>query len=186
MFRNPALVLTVVVVMVATLTMTSRAVTGQDADTEGSPLVGSWIITFPDAPQAPPSLYTFTSDGTVVGNSVNGARHGVWSTGTTDADEYSLTVWGVVADPMLGPPGLLHIWGSLVFGEDQNTFNLMYFVEFVGADGTVAAVEGPFQATGVRIEDQPIEGLGTPEADGTPGIAPIASPVADGTPVAAA
>ncbi|HEV2109184.1 MAG TPA: hypothetical protein VGR16_13045 [Thermomicrobiales bacterium] len=186
MFRYPALVLMMVVVTVATLTMTSRAVTRQDADAEGSSLVGSWIITFPDIPQAPPSLYTFTSDGTVVGSSANGARHGVWTTGTTDAGEFSLTVLGVISDPAVGPPGLLHIWGSLVLGDDQDTFSLLYFVEAIAADGTVAAVEGPFQALGIRIEDQPIEGLGTPEADGTPGIVPIASPVVDGTPVAAA
>jgi len=71
----------------------ANAVAQDDAQTAGHPLVGSWLVTFPGDPTIPPSLYTFGADGTVVGTSADGARHGSWAaTGPRTAD---LTVVGL-------------------------------------------------------------------------------------------
>ena len=153
---------------------------------EGHPLVGSWLIVFPDDPQPPPSLYTFDGDGTVIGTSAAGARHGSW-TATGDRTGTFTVLGSAAAVP--GPfVGLVQLSGSVDVDESGDSFTLAYQAAEVAPDGTLLPSEGPFTAQGTRITVELSTAPGTPtleeetvEADetapvGTPG---TATPIAD-------
>ncbi len=150
----------------------------QDATEPGDrhPIVGSWMIAFPDNPDAPPSFYTFAADGTVVGTSSAGGRHGAWQVGA-DGQVVEFTVAGLAS---VGPSAAfipIRILGEAVVAEDGNTLTITYVVEPLDpqvADGVAA---GPFTATGTRIGVEQLELPGTPEATPEPGMDGEATPL---------
>ena len=150
------------------------------------PLVGSWIVTFPGNPIAPPSLYTFDGDGTVIGSSAAGARHGSWiATGDRTGTFTVVGASGIGSAPVAG---LVQLSGSADVAESGDSFTLAYQAAEIAPDGTLLPAEGTFTAQGLRISVELTTAPGTPtleeetvEADetapaGTPG---TATPVAE-------
>lgn len=160
---------------------------GEGGVPEGHPLVGSWLILFPDAPLTPPSLYTFGADGTVVGDSDGGPRHGSWE--ATGDRTGAFTVVGLGEGPAGAVLGLVQLRGSIDVDEAGDAFTLAYYASAVAADGALLPEEGPFTAAGQRIIVQQPTAPGTPTLDeatpeaGTPAAATPenleATPVSD-------
>lgn len=170
----------------------SFAQDAQDATSrEGHPLVGSWLVTVPNAPGVPPSLYTFGADGTVVGASADGARHGSWEATSETAGDF--VVVGL-SGPGSAVIGLVRFRGALGVDDSGDSFVLTYEAEAIAPNGAVSAPEGPFTIQGTRIAVIPAA-QGTPEAgastappEGTPMVGEViatslATALPDGTPV---
>src|SRR4051812_34260493 len=98
---NVRVALLSVVVVAALASFVGFDRTGAQDKPDSHPIVGSWILEFPDSPDSPPSFYTFSADGTVVGTSTAGGRHGAWALGD-DGQTVVFTVAGF-ADFGLGP-----------------------------------------------------------------------------------
>jgi len=147
-----------------------RVLAQGDADVpDRHPLVGSWLVLFPDAPAAPPSLYTFGADGTVVGSSDAGPRHGAWE--ATGDRTGAFTVVGLGEGPAGVVRGLVLLRGSVDVSEMGENFTLAYYASAVAANGSVLPEDGPFTAVGRRIVVEqptapatPVLGEATPEA----------------------
>ena len=123
------------------------------------PLVGSWLITFPGTPGTPPSLYSFGADGTVVGSSASGARHGSWE--ATGDHSGALTVLGLDGE---GPSifrDLVEITGSIDVDENGDAFSFVYHGALVAADETALPSEAPSTAEGQRIVVEQLTAPGT-------------------------
>lgn len=154
------------------------ALAQDDEQSAGHPLVGSWMVSFPNNPATPPSLYTFGADGTVVGESADGARHGSWAaTGERTAD---LTVLGLVGP---GPVdvGLVRFRGTVEVGEADDEFTLDYDAELLAPDGLVLSPEGSATARGTRIGVERRDAAGTPAGEATPdaGASAAGTPMVD-------
>ena len=171
-------ILVVLGVLVLGSSLAGGRILAQEADGVPAehPLVGSWLIVFPDNPAAPPSLYTFGADGTVVGSSVAGARHGTWE--ATGDRVGAFTVLGLAGDEQTAFLGLLQLSGSIDVAADGNEFTLVYHAAAIAPDGTVLPSVGPFTARGLRILVEPPTAPGTPTlGEATPAVAetPVAS-----------
>ena len=163
------------VVLVSSLVGTGALAQDAGDTPEEHRLVGSWLILFPDDPGAAASLYTFGADGTIVGSSAAGPRHGTWeATGDRTA---AFTVLGLVGGPQLPVVGLLRLRGTVEVDEAGSGFALTYSAETIAPDGTVSPASGPLTARGTRITAQTPTETGTPTQDG-------ATPAAGGTPTA--
>lgn len=174
------IVFALVVVSALGLVLVGRGLAQDEtADLGDHPLVGSWLVTFPDSPDTPPSLYTFAADGTVIGSSAAGPRHGAWRSAADDQTA-EFTVFGVSADPFRGPlAAVVEIRGRAVVDESGNTITITYVVGPVDTSTTRFPMDGPYQATGTRIEVQPMPTLEATPAPGevTPAAGtPVASP----------
>ena len=165
-------------------TLVAARVLAQDGEEVpvGHPLVGSWLITFPDVPGTPPSLYTFDADGTVVGSSATGARHGGWE--ATGDRSGAFTVLGLAGEGPAAFRELVELRGTVDVDETGDGFALTYFAAPILPDGTSLPSEGPFTAAGERIEVDRLAVPGTPapsEATPAAGATPAGTPLVDET-----
>ena len=143
-----ALLSALIVAALASLVEFDR--TGAQDEPNGHPIVGSWILEFPDSPDSPPSFYTFSADGTVVGTSAAGGRHGAWELGD-DGQTVVFTVAGL-ADFGLGSGFVvIEIFGEVTVDPDSNTLVIEYIVRTQDAELAPVVASGPFIANGKRI-----------------------------------
>ena len=168
-----ALFSAVIVAALASLVVFDR--TGAQDEPNGHPIVGSWILEFPDSPDSPPSFYTFSADGTVVGTSAAGGRHGAWEL-DDDGQTVVFTVAGL-ADFGLGSGFVvIEIFGEVTVDPDANTLVIEYIVRTQDAELAPVVASGPFIANGKRITVERFD-AGTPEVSPTPGDEVNATPV---------
>jgi hypothetical protein len=182
MARRLSITLMVVAISVAALLVGTRGL-AQDQPSPTHPLIGSWLITFPDDPTLPPSLYTFNSEGTVIGTNLQGTRHGAWqATGDRTAD---MTVIGYASGPARVMATLVTVHAQLDVDASGNHLTIRYTVT-VGREA-LARTSGPYTATGERITVEPMPAVteGTPLAPTItaptmtpPAATPAATPVA--------
>ena len=171
--RRPILLAAAALVILAGAFALSRGATAQDDATDEHPLVGSWVLTFPDDPGVPPSLYTFSADGTVIGTNVQGTRHGAWeSTGPQTAD---MTIVGYPVGPVRIVSALVIIHAQAEVDPSGDRLTITYTV--TAGDGMPERTTGPFTAAGERITVEPMPEV-TP-APATPIASPNATPVAE-------
>ena len=183
MTRRVTLVVLLVALVLGSALLAGRTM-AQDTEVvpSGHPLVGSWLIVFPADPVAPPSLYTFGADGTVVGSSATGARHGSWeATGDRSA---AFTVLGLAGPGPAGFTGLLRLRGTADVEEAGNGVALTYYAEAIAPDGTILPTAGPFTAQGARIAVELPTAPGTPTVGGATPV--VGQPPVGGTPAAGA
>ena len=120
-------------------------------------LVGTWVVTVPDAPGAPgfSALHTYNEDGTMtetsslLGQLPEGPAHGVWDGKKND---YSVTFELFAFDPSGQSVGRIRVRARIHIINDDN-LTADTGVDFIELDGTVVPDigSGPFTATRVTV-----------------------------------
>ncbi len=169
-------------VVTAVIVLAGARALAQEPSDSTHPLVGAWLISFPDDPTLPPSLYSFTAEGTVVGTNVQGTRIGSWqATGERTAD---MTVVGYATGPARIMAALVKVHAQIEVDASGNHLTVRYVIT-VG-EGARAQTTGPFTAEGERIVVEPMPAVteATPPVptvtvmvpEATPGESPVATP----------
>lgn len=178
MARRLSIVLMAGAIGIAAILMATQG-RAQDQPSPAHPLIGSWLITFPDDPTLPPSLYTFNSEGTVIGTNVQGTRHGAWqAAGDHTAD---MTVIGYATGPARIMATLVTVHAQVEVDASGNHLTIRYTIT-AGRDA-LARTSGPYTATGERIVVEPMpavtEATPAPPATAAPTVTPpVATPAA--------
>jgi len=120
-------------------------------------LVGTWVITVPDAPGAPgfSALHTYGEDGTMtetsslLGQLAEGPAHGVWEGKKND---YAVTFELFAFDPAGQTVGRIRVRARVRIVNDDN-LTADTAVDFIELDGTVVPDigSGPFSGKRVKI-----------------------------------
>jgi hypothetical protein len=145
-----------------------------EASMADHPLVGTWILTDDDAPDDPPFLAIFSSDGTYQQIDYDGsAGFGVWeATGPTTAN-MSFMAQEQNDDGSFG--GAVTIRASIEVAADGMSLTADFTLQFVSGDFDSGEL-GPGSVTGTKMMVEP---MGTPVAsfdefdeEGTPEASP--------------
>jgi hypothetical protein len=123
-------------------------------------LVGTWVITVPDAPDSPgfSALQTFNEDGTMtetsslLGQLPEGPAHGVWDGKKSD---YAVTFELFAFDPSGVSVGRIRVRASIHLINDDN-LTADTAVDFIDPDGTITPNIGSGPFTGKRIQLVPV------------------------------
>ncbi|MER3438166.1 MAG: hypothetical protein C4346_11565 [Chloroflexota bacterium] len=170
-------------VVTSVIVLAGARALAQEPSASAHPLVGAWRISFPDDPTLPPSLYSFSDEGTVVGTNVEGTRIGSWkATGERTAD---MTVVGYATGPARVMAALVKVHAQIEVDTSGDHLTVRYTIT-VG-EGARAHTSGPFTADGERIVVEPLPAVPgeTPPApqvtvmvpEATPAASPVATPV---------
>jgi hypothetical protein len=138
------------------LTAKERALDAQ-ATTDTARIVGTWLITVPDAPGAPgfKALQTFHDNGTftetsdLLGQGVEGPAHGVW---TGKKNDYRLTFQLFTFDEQGLPSVRIRVRCTIRIVND-NALTATTTVDIIEPDGNIipAVATGPFSGTRVLV-----------------------------------
>jgi hypothetical protein len=123
-------------------------------------LVGTWVITVPDAPDSPgfSALQTFNDDGTMtetsslLGQLPEGPAHGVWDGKKSD---YAVTFELFAFDPSGVSVGRIRVRASIHLVNDDN-LTADTAVDFIDPDGSITLNIGSGPFTGKRIQLVPV------------------------------
>jgi hypothetical protein len=127
----------------------------------GHPLVGAWLLTFPE-PDRAPAQAIFGVDGLVTFIDVAGNRGaGVWMSSGPQSAVMAVVVR--VVDASGREPPIMMLQGQIDVETPGDAASLVckYTVESVDGSETTSERAGPFTATGQRVDEQPI--VPTPE-----------------------
>ncbi len=172
--RRLAFLVSLVAVVVGLLTVGVRSgVVAQEetpAATVQHPLVGTWLFTFPAESGMTPALVSYTDDGVLIQNELDGtSANGVWeATGERTA---RITLVFLAEDEAGGFAGAAKVRGEAEVDETGDGLTGEFTVEGTMTDGSVFPV-GEGTAQGLRIAVEGPEAMGTPMA----GIAGIGTP----------
>jgi hypothetical protein len=138
------------------LTAQEGAIEAQ-ATTDAAKIVGTWLITVPDAPGAPgfKALQTFHDNGTftetsdLLGQGVEGPAHGAW---TGKKNDYRLTFQLFTFDENGLPSVRIRVRCTIRIVND-NTLTATTTVDIIEPDGNIipAVATGPFSGTRVAV-----------------------------------
>lgn len=112
------------------------------------PLVGTWTLTFPDEPDAGPSLNSFTTDGLVFQASPRRLGQGVWEGSGERLARMNLMVLvpGEDADPYT-----VRVRAILEVDPTGDVFTGTFTNESVRANGTSRGESVPLEVIGTRV-----------------------------------
>ena len=131
----------------------------------GHPLVGAWLLTFPDEPGASPRLNSYTADGIALqthpaGNDAQGA----WAPTGERTAAMTLLLLGLERGAARGTG---RVRAALEVDAAGDAFAGSFTLEFVAAGGASRGEEGPLRVEGTRVRAEP------PSARATPPAAPL-------------
>lgn len=149
----------------ATATATAPATT--------HPLIGAWLVTFPDQPSAAPVLLTFTGDGTVSGAVADAASsgfEGAWT--ATGGPTAAFTVVRLTTGANGSFAGLARLRGTITVAAGGDAWIGLVISETLDSSGKVTATSGPHPARAARISVAPMLPLGAASSGriGTPSV----------------
>ena len=129
------------------------------ATAETAKIVGTWLITVPDAPDAPgfKALQTFHDNGTftetsdLLGQGVEGPAHGAW---TGKKNDYRLTFQLFTFDEQGLPSVRIQVRCTIRI-VNENTLQATTTVDIIEPDGHVIANVGGGPFSGVRLSVVP-------------------------------
>ena len=132
----------------------------------GHPLVGAWLLTFPDEPGASPRLNSYTADGIALqthpaGNDAQGA----WAPTGARTAVMTLLLLGLERGDSRGTG---RVRAALEVDAAGDAFAGSFTLEFVAAGGASRGEEGPLRVEGTRVRAEP------PSARATTPAAPAA------------
>ena len=124
------------------------------------PLVGTWLLTFPDEPDASPRLNSYTADGIALqthpaGNDAQGA----WAPTGERTAVVTLLLLGLERGATRGTG---RARAALEVDAAGDAFAGWFTVEFVAADGAPRGEEAPLRVEGTRVRDEPPSARATP------------------------
>jgi hypothetical protein len=128
----------------------------------GHPLVGAWLLTFPDDPGASPRLSSYTADGIALqthpaGNDAQGA----WAPTGARTAVMTLLLLGLERG---ATRGMGRVRAALEVDAAGNAFAGSFTLEFVAASGASWGEEGPLRVAGTRVRAEPPSAQATPPA----------------------
>ena len=163
MRRVPAL-LSVAAAARRGLAAAGRAASARGAALAGArhPLVGAWLLTFPDEPGASPRLNSYTGDGIALqthpaGNDAQGA----WAPTGERTAVMTLLLLGLERG---ATRGMGRVRAALEVDAAGNAFAGSFTLEFVAAGGASWGEEGPLRVAGRRVRAEPPSAQATPPA----------------------
>jgi hypothetical protein len=126
-----------------------------EATTDTAKIVGTWLITVPDAPDAPgfKALQTFHENGTftetsdLLGQGVEGPAHGAWSGKKND---YRLSFQLFTFDEDGNPSVRIQVRCTIRI-VNENTLQATTTVDIIEPDGNIIPAVGGGPFTGVRL-----------------------------------
>lgn len=125
----------------------------------GHPLVGAWLLTFPEPDQAAAQA-VFGDDGLVTFVDAVGNRGaGVWMPNGQQSGVMAVVIRAVDASGR--SPQITMLQGPIGVGTPGDTATLLYTVETVDGSGATPERAGPFTARGQRVDEQLV--VPTPE-----------------------
>src|SRR4051794_15999178 len=146
------------------LTAAGRAVGARDAAATGArhPLVGAWLLTFPDEPGASPRLNSYTADGIALqthpaGNDAQGA----WAPTGERTAVMTLLLLGLERGTTRGTG---RVRAALEVDAIGDAFAGSFTLEFVANGGASWGEEGPLRVAGKRVRAEPPSAQATPPA----------------------
>ncbi len=146
------------------LAAAARAARALDAAPAGSghPLVGAWLLTFPDEPGASPRLNSYTADGIALqthpaGNDAQGA----WAPTGERTAVMTLLLLGLARGATRGTG---RVRAALAVDAAGDAFAGSFTLEFVAAGGASRGEEGPWRVAGRRVRAEPPSAHATPPA----------------------
>lgn len=139
---------------------------GAESSRAGHPLVGAWLLTFPDEPGASPRLNSYTADGFALqthpaGNDAQGA----WAATGERTAVMTLLLLGLERGATRGTG---RVRAALEVDAAGDAFAGSFTLEFVAVGGVSWGEEGPLRVEGTRVRAEP------PSARATPPAAPAA------------
>ena len=162
--RRVPVLLSVAAVALRGLAAAGRAVGARAAAPAGAghPLVGAWLLTFPDEPEASPRLNSYTADGIALqthpaGNDAQGA----WAPTGARTAVMTLLLLGLERG---ATRGMGRVRAALEVDAAGNAFAGSFTLEFVAASGASWGEEGPLRVAGRRIRAEPPAAQATPPA----------------------
>ena len=160
--RGPVLLSGVVVALLGLVAAARRT----DAARAGHPLVGAWLLSLPDEPDASPRLNSYTADGIAVQTHPAGTNaQGVWAPTGERTAVLTLLLLGLARGATQGTG---RVRAVLEVDATGDAFTGSFTVEFVAADGASRGEEAPLRVAGTRVRAEP------PAARATPPAAPTA------------
>jgi hypothetical protein len=163
MHRVPVLLLLAVVAL-RFLAAAGRAAGARDTapTAAGHPLVGAWLLTFPDEPGASPRLNSYTADGIALqthpaGNDAQGA----WAPTGERTAVMTLLLLGLERGATRGTG---RVRAALEVDAAGDAFAGWFTLEFVAAGGASRGEEEPLRVEGRRVRAEPPSAQATPPA----------------------
>jgi hypothetical protein len=123
------------------------------------PLVGTWLLTFPDEPGAGPSLNAYTADGLAF--QANPGRHGQGAWAATGERTAAMTLVLLIEEGGV-VRGTVRVRAGLEVDATGDALAGTFTTEFVGADGASTGQRGPLAVAGERIRAEPPSAVATP------------------------
>jgi len=149
--RRVPVLLSVAAVALCGMAAAGRAAGARDAAPAGAghPLVGAWLLTFPDEPGASPRLNSYTADGIALqthpaGNDAQGA----WAPTSERTAVMTLLLLGLERGATRGTG---RVRAALEVDAAGDAFAGSFTLEFVAADGASRGEERPLRVAGRRI-----------------------------------
>jgi hypothetical protein len=167
--RVPVLLLVVAVVLLGALAI-GRPILGTAAQDAPSgavhPLVGTWLLTFPDEPGAGPSLNSYTADGIAFQTDpLRGDAQGAWEA-TGERTAVMNLLWVFYDGDVFQGTG--RVRATFEVDATGDAFVGTFTDEFVAADGISQGENGPFPVEGARVRAEPPSTGATPPATPAP------------------
>ncbi len=125
------------------------------------PLVGTWLLTFPDEPGADPSLNAYTADGLAFQASPRRHGQGAWEATSERAAVMTLVLLIQEGEAVRGT---VRVRAALEVDATGDAVAGTFTTEFVGTDGASAGEKGPLAVEGERVRTEPPSTGATPAA----------------------
>jgi hypothetical protein len=163
--RRISMLLSVVVVLLCSAVVLSQPPTAAQETTPTAmaahPVVGTWKWTNPADPLSGSSYAIFSSDGSYLEVVADQTGIGVWRPVGERTVEITSVFQDLEPDPDVFEPGTVTVRQSYELDEAGTTLTGSYAVDARTPDGTVVFQE-VFEATGMRMEVEPMVPFGTP------------------------